>query len=321
MKTTALGSLDVSVVGLGCNNFGRALDQDGTSEVVAAALDAGITFFDTASNYGEGRSEGLLGHALGTRRDEVVIATKFGVPVPGVEGSGGARPDYVRSSVERSLRELNTDRIDLLQLHFPDPETPIEDTLAVLEDLVAEGKVIEIGCSNFDAALLEEAFAASRDGGYPKFVSNQIEYSIIERGPESDGLVDVAISESMALLPFYPLANGLLTGKKRPGEQVEGRLNMDRYQSYLTDRNFAVVDAVRTCATELGVSMPSYSIAWLLAQQTVPSVTPGATRPEQVAGNVEAAAIELTAGDLARLDRLLAEIPVTAIDETTADPR
>jgi aryl-alcohol dehydrogenase-like predicted oxidoreductase len=309
MRTTTLGSLDVSVVGLGCNNFGRALDQASTNTVVSAALDAGITFFDTASNYGEGQSERFLGHALGARRDEVIIATKFGMAVPGAPGLEGARPETIHASVDRSLRELGTDRIDLLQLHQPDPATPIAETLGALGELVQQGKVIEIGCSNLDATQCSEAFAASLDADLPRFITNQIEYSIIVRDPETNGLAEVGAREGMALLPFYPLANGLLTGKKRKGEQVEGRLNMDRYQRYLTDRNFDIVEAVRTFAAERDLTMPVVAIVWLLAQPTVPAVTPGATTPQQIASNVEAAGSELNEADLAYLDDLLSLIP------------
>jgi aryl-alcohol dehydrogenase-like predicted oxidoreductase len=306
MKSAQLGSLEVSVIGLGCNNFGRALDQAGTDVVVLAALDAGITFFDTASNYGEGQSEGFLGNALGNRRDEAVIGTKFGLPVPGFEQSGGARPEYVHAAVERALRELRTDRIDLLQIHFPDPETPIEDTLGAMAELVEQGKVLEIGCSNFDVPLTAQANAASDKNGFPRLVSNQIEYSILERQPEETGLVDQASSVGVALLPYYPLASGMLTGKKRKGEAVEGRLNMDRYARYLTDRSYDIVEGLRGFAERRGVSMAPLAIAWLLAQPTVPSVTAGATKPEQIQSNIAAADIELTEGDLAEIEAIVA---------------
>jgi aryl-alcohol dehydrogenase-like predicted oxidoreductase len=305
MKTAALGSLEVSVIGLGCNNFGRALDQDGTQIVVSAALDAGITFFDTASNYGEGQSEGFLGSALGSRRDEAVIGTKFGLPVSGFEQSGGARPDYVHAGVERALRQLRTDRIDLLQIHFPDPDTPIEDTLGAMAELVEQGKVLEIGCSNFDAVLTKEANDASASNGFPLLVSNQIEYSILERKPEETGLVAQASSVGIALLPYYPLASGMLTGKKRKGEPVEGRLNMDRYSGYLTDRSYDIVEGLRTFAEQRGVSMAALALAWLLAQPAVPTVTPGATKPEQIDSNVAAADIELSDDDLAEIESIV----------------
>lgn len=306
MRYARIGGLEISVVGLGCNNFGRALDQEATTVVVDAALDAGVTYFDTASNYGNGQSERFLGTALGSRRDEVVVATKFGVPVPGVDGSGGARPDYVRAAAERSLRELGTDRIDLYQLHTPDPDTPIAETLGAMAQLVEQGKVLEIGCSNLDAAQTAEALAAADAGSLPRFISNQIHYSLLHREPEENGLEEVAAREGLALLPFYPLASGLLTGKARKGETPQGRLQMDRYQHFLTAANFAIVEGLRAFAEEREVSMVTVAIGWLLARPTVPSVTPGATRPEQIASNVEAAAWRPGAADLVEIERIVA---------------
>lgn len=310
MRTAHIGSIEVSAIGLGCNNFGRALDQEGTNAVVAAALECGITFFDTSSNYGSGQSEGFLGNALGSHRDDVVIGTKFGQVIAGMEGSGGARPDYVRKIMERSLTGLGTDRIDLYQLHMPDPNTPIADTLGAMFELVEEGKALEIGCSNLDAAQLAEALAISDAAGQPRFISNQIEYSMINREPETNGLAQLAATENVALLPFYPLACGLLTGKKRKGEAVDGRLNMDRYQHFLTDSNYGIVEGLRDFADARDVTMPQVALGWLLAQPTVPSVTPGATRPEQVIANAAAASWEPTAEDLAQLASILEGHPV-----------
>lgn len=305
MRTAKVGSLDVSVIGMGCNNFGRALDQAGTDLVVAKALDVGINFFDTASNYGEGQSERFLSNALGSHRDEVVIATKFGLAVPGFEKSGGARPEYVRAAIDRSLGELSTDRVDLFLLHFPDPETPIAETLGAMAELVDEGKVIEIGCSNMDAAELKEALDASDSGGFPRFVANQIEYSLVNRAPEQNGLVDLAVEQHVGLLPFYPLASGLLTGKKRSGEPVEGRLNMDRYQRFLTDENYELTERLRGFSERVEQEMATVALAWLLAQPTVPSVTPGATRVEQVISNAKAAQWQPSASDLAELAQII----------------
>lgn len=305
MRTAPLGSLDVSVIGLGCNNFGRALDQEGTNEVVGKCLEVGINFFDTASNYGEAKSEGFLANALGSHRDEVVIGTKFGLEIPGFEQSGGARPEYVRAAIERSLTQLQTDRIDLFQLHFPDPDTPIEETLGAMSELVDEGKVIEIGCSNLSAEQMTEAAEASRATGSSRFVSNQIEYSMVNREVEANGLVGAAVAEGFALLPFYPLASGLLTGKKRQGQPVEGRLNMDRYQRFLTDENYAVAERLRAFADKVGQDMPVVALAWLLAQPNVPSVTPGATKPEQVVSNAKAAEWIPSDSELAELAELL----------------
>ena len=198
MRTSWIGDLEVSVVGLGCNNFGRALDKVGSAAVVDAALDVGINHFDTASNYGEGQSESFLGAALGARRDDVVIATKVGVPIPGWEGSGGAAPDYVRQVLERSLTELGTDYVDIYMIHFPDPKTPIEDTLAVMSAMVDEGKVRQIGCSNFDPAQLNEALAVSAERGWPPFVCDQVEYSLLHREPEENGLKPLVDTAAVA---------------------------------------------------------------------------------------------------------------------------
>jgi aryl-alcohol dehydrogenase-like predicted oxidoreductase len=213
MDTRRIGSLEVSVVGLGCNNFGRRLDFDATSAVVDAALEAGITFFDTADTYGGTKSEEYLGRALGRRRDDVVVATKFGSKVD--EQRRGARPEYVRQAVEDSLRRLGTDRIDLYQLHWPDPEVPIGETLGALDELVKAGKVREVGCSNFSAEQLREAEEATREGA-ARFVSVQNEYSLLHREPEEEVLPKCE-RLGIAFVPYFPLANGLLTGGSTVG--------------------------------------------------------------------------------------------------------
>jgi aryl-alcohol dehydrogenase-like predicted oxidoreductase len=305
MRTAWIGDLEVSVVGLGCNNFGRALDKEGSAAVVKAALEVGVNHFDTASNYGEGQSESFLGAALGRRRDDVVIATKVGVPIPGWEGSGGAAPDYVRKVLERSLTELGTEYVDVYMVHFPDPETPIEDTLAVMSAMVDEGKVRQIGCSNFDPGQLTEALAVSAERGWPPFVCDQVQYSMLHRDPEENGLADLCLDEGVALLPYYPLANGLLTGKTKRAGEPQGRLRMDRYQEYLTEENFDVVEAVEAFASERDVSMVQVALGWLLAQEAVPAVTAGATSPEQVRANAKAADWEPSAEDMAALEGLL----------------
>jgi aryl-alcohol dehydrogenase-like predicted oxidoreductase len=306
MRTGWIGDLEVSVVGLGCNNFGRALDEAGSKEVVEAALDVGINHFDTASNYGEGQSESFLGVALGGRRDDVVIATKVGVPIPGWEGSGGAAPDYVRQVLERSLTGLGTEYVDVYMVHFPDPKTPIEETLAVMSVMVDEGKVRQIGCSNFDPSQLTEALAVSAEKGWAPFVCDQVEYSLLHRDPERNGLAGLCLKEGVGLLPYYPLANGLLTGKTKRGGEPQGRLRMERYQEYLTDENFDVVEAVEVFAGERGLSMVQVALGWLLAQEAVPAVTAGATSPEQVRANAKAADWDPTAEDLDALRNLVA---------------
>lgn len=307
MRTTHIGNLEVSVIGLGCNNFGRALDAEQSAKVVQASLDAGITFFDTASNYGEGKSESFLGAALGSHRDEVVIGTKFGVPVPGWPDSGGARPDYVRRAFERSISELGIGHIDLYQVHFPDPMTPIADTLGTMNELVKEGNVREIGCSNFDPAQLTEAVGVSRQKSLAAFVSDQVQYSMVHREPEANGLTQTCLDAGVALIPFYPLASGLLTGKTRRGEPPKGRLQMERYRNFLTDENFDLVEALEVFAKEREVTMVQVALGWLLAQEAVPMVTVGATSPEQVAANALAAEWSPTDDDLAALGALLTD--------------
>src|SRR5215218_8240726 len=216
MDTRRIGSLEVSVVGLGCNNFGRRLDSGATSAVVDAALDAGVNFFDTADVYGGTKSEEFLGRALSRRRDEVVLATKFGAQVD--EQRKGAKPEYVGQAVEDSLRRLRTDRIDLYQLHRPDPDVPIEDTLGALDELVEAGKVREVGCSNFSADQLREEEGATPEGA-ARFASVQNEYSLLHREPEVEVLPECE-RLGMAFVPYFPLANGLLTGKYRRGEDA-----------------------------------------------------------------------------------------------------
>jgi aryl-alcohol dehydrogenase-like predicted oxidoreductase len=289
MRTSRIGDLEVSVIGLGCNNFGRALNADGSARVVSAALEHGVNFFDTASNYGEGRSEEFLGAALSGHREEAVIATKVGVEIPGWEGSGGAAPDYVRQVLERSLKGLRTDYVDIYMVHFPDPKVPIEDTLATMSEMVDEGKVRHLGCSNFDPGQLTEALDSSAAREYPAFVCDQVQYSLLHREPETSGLARLCLDREVALLPYYPLANGLLTGKTRRGHPPQGRLKMERYKDFLNDENFDRVEAVEAYAKERDLSMVQVALGWLLAQEAVPAVTPGATSPEQVAANVTAA--------------------------------
>jgi aryl-alcohol dehydrogenase-like predicted oxidoreductase len=311
MRVGTIAGMQVSTVGLGCNNFGRALDLEGTTRVVGAALDAGVTFFDTSDNYGEGRSQEHLAKALGSHRAGVIVATKFGVPVAGIPDSGGAAPDYVRRAVERSLRQLQTDYIDLYQLHKPDPDTPLSATLEVLDDLVRAGTVRAIGCSNLSATQMQEAATIARDEQLTAFVSAQVQYSLLHRAVEHDGVRSVCEQQDMALVPYYPLANGLLTGKVRRGERPVGRLRMDRYQDFLSDRNFDIVDRLRAFATERGRTMLDVAIGWLAAQPVVPTVIAGATSPEQVVSNVAAGRWRPTPEDLQVIDE------ITAPDEAT----
>ncbi|MEU8222399.1 aldo/keto reductase [Kribbella sp. NPDC048915] len=300
--------LTVSVVGLGCNNLGRRLDAGRTEAVVSAALDAGITLFDTADIYrGEhGFSEELLGKALGSRRDEVVIATKFGGDMGGVNGPDwGVRGSrrYIRKAVESSLQRLGTDWIDLYQLHFPDPVTPIEETLAALSELVAEGKVRYIGSSQFAAWQVVDADWTSRSNGLEHFISAQNQYSLLERDVE-DELVPACEHLGIGILPFFPLASGLLTGKYKRGAEPPEGTRLAGQPERLARADFDKIEALETFAAERDLSMIDVAIGGLAAQPAVASVIAGATSPEQIEQNVRAGLWEPTAADLAALDEL-----------------
>jgi aryl-alcohol dehydrogenase-like predicted oxidoreductase len=308
VDTRRIGSLEVSIVGLGCNNFGGRLDQERTTAVVDAALDSGITFFDTADIYGETRSEEYLGKALGPRRDDVVVATKFGVPYEGHEG--GAAPAYVRRAVHDSLRRLGTDRIDLYQVHFPDANTPIADTLGALRELVTQGVVREIGCSNVTADQLREADTAAGGSG-ARFVSVQNHYNILHREPEGPGgVLQVCGDLDVAFLPYFPLANGLLTGKYRPGRpppegsRIAG-MPTQRTADLMSEKAMAVVGELGAMAAEASCSLVDLAVGWLLSRPVVSSVIAGATTPDQVRANAAAGATRLDAGLLARVDAIV----------------
>src|SRR5215213_7212520 len=303
MDMRRVGSLEVSVVGMGCNNFGRRLDVQATSAVVDAALEAGITFFDTADTYGGTKSEEYLGRALGRRRDDVVVATKFGSRID--EQRRGASPEYVRQAVEDSLRRLGTDRIDLYQLHWPDPEVPIGETLGALDELVKAGKVREVGCSNFSAEQLREAEEATREGA-ARFVSVQNEYSLLHREPEREVLPECE-RLGVAFVPYFPLANGLLTGKYRRGEDAPSgsRLDSGRGERLLTERNLDIVERLIEFSQRQGHTILELAFSWLLARPAVASVIAGATSPEQARSNAAAADWELTDEELAEVDSIV----------------
>ncbi len=305
METRHIGSLQVSIVGLGCNNFGWRLDLERTRQVVEAALGAGITFFDTADMYGGTRSEEFLGQALAGRRDTVVLATKFGWRIDD-ERPGGASPRYLRQAVEDSLRRLATDRIDLYQLHKPDPLTPIGETLAVLDELVRAGKVREIGCSNVSVEQLREARAAVREGA-ARFVSVQNQYSLLHRDPER-GVLQECERESLAFLPFFPLASGLLSGKYRRGAPDPGTTRLTATASmkerFLTARNRVAAEALAEFAAARGHTLLELAFSWLASHRAVASVIAGAMSPEQVRANAAAAGWRLSADELAEVDRL-----------------
>lgn len=306
MEKRRIGSLEVSAFGLGCNNFGWKINEATSRNVVGAALDSGVTFFDTADSYGDTQSEVFLGRALGDRRKDVCVATKFGSPLD--ETRKGAKPEYIERAVEDSLRRLGTDYIDLYQLHFPDPATPIADTLGALDALVKAGKVREIGCSNFTAAMLVEAKDAVPEGA-ARFASVQNELNLIKRSDLS-GAMPEAERQGLAYLPYFPLASGLLTGKYREGKPLPGdtRISPDDpyFGSLLESQNLTVVEKLITFAESSGHSVLELAFGWLLAQKPVASVIAGATSPTQVESNAQAAKWRLSAAQLESVAALLA---------------
>jgi len=283
-RTLGDGGPEVSVVGLGTNNFGRRCDLEQTRAVLDAALDAGVTLIDTADIYGDGSSEDYIGRVLEGRRDRVVLATKFGKPMADGPDLPRGSPEYVRWAVEGSLRRLRTDVIDVYQMHDPDPGTPIDETLGALDLLVRAGKVRHVGSSNFTVPQVEEADRVARERGTVRFVAAQNEYSLLERAAE-DELLPACERLGIGVLPFFPLASGLLTGKYRRGEVASvGRLA----GRTIADGQFDRVEALARFAEERGVSLLEVAVGGLAAMPAIVSVIAGATTPEQVSANVEA---------------------------------
>jgi aryl-alcohol dehydrogenase-like predicted oxidoreductase len=301
MEHRKIGSLKVSLVGIGCNNFGWRIDAAKTAEVVDAALDAGINFFDTADMYGTGQSEEFLGKALRSRRDEVVIATKFGLKMG--EGLEGAKPAYVKQALDASLHRLGVDMIDLYQIHRPDDSTPIADTLGALNDAVKAGKVREIGCSNFTVEQLRDARAVKVPA---QFVSVQNEYSLFHRDPEN-GVLQECVQQGIAFLPYFPLANGLLTGKYRKGQSFpESSRAKDGFgPKVFTDENLHRVEGLSGFAESRGHTLLDLAFSWLSSHPEIPSVIAGAKSADQVRANAKAATWKLSAADLAEIDAIL----------------
>jgi aryl-alcohol dehydrogenase-like predicted oxidoreductase len=320
METRRIGSLEVSIVGLGCNNFGWRIDEAATRRVVDAAIDAGITLFDTADIYGGTKSEAFLGRALGARRSRVIVASKFGMEV--APDKKGARPEYVKQAAEDSLRRLGTDYIDLYQLHQPDPAVPIAETLGALDDLVRAGKVREIGCSNMTAGQLREADAVARaasgrgddvagrpfTGSHARFVSVQNEYSLLHREPEAEVLPECE-RLGLAFLPYFPLASGLLTGKYHAGTpapegaRLAGASATSRFGQFMTPEGFVRLDRLGAVAARRGGTLLDLAFAWLLTRPAVASVIAGATSESQVRSNAATAGFRLTNADLEDIDK------------------
>ncbi len=302
MEKRQIGSLSVSVVGLGCNNFGRRIDAAQSATVINAALEKGINFLDTADIYGNGQSEDFIRQALGSRRKDVIIASKFGNLM---EGQGrGAHPDYIRTAVETSLQRLGTDYIDLYQLHVPDPDVPIADTLGALNELVQVGKVREIGSSNFSAEQIRDSEAAVKAGA-ARFVSVQNEYSLLKREAEN-GVLAACAELGIGFLPYFPLASGLLTGKYRQGQPSPEGTRLSGNATWLSEQNLATVEKLISFAEAKGHTILELAFGWLLAKPVVTSVIAGATRVEQIEANAAAASWTLSEAELAEIDQLLA---------------
>jgi aryl-alcohol dehydrogenase-like predicted oxidoreductase len=305
IATRPLGrsGLQTSVVGLGCNNFGRRVDVKATRAVVDEAIDQGVTFFDTADIYGKGDSEEYLGEVLQGRRDQVVLATKFGMDMGDGKGPRGSR-DYILGAVEASLERLRTDVIDFYWYHRPDGETPIAETLGALEELIRAGKVRAIGASNFDAAQLEEADATARENGLTPFTALQNEYSLLVRDAERD-VLPACERLGVGFVPFFPLASGLLTGKYRPGESGPAGARLSGRDEIATEAQFELIAALERYADERDITLTDVAIGALLAQPAVASVIAGATKPEQVRANASAARWQPSEDDLSALRDLL----------------
>jgi aryl-alcohol dehydrogenase-like predicted oxidoreductase len=305
MEHRKIGSLSVSVVGLGCNNFGMRVDESRTHEIVHAALDHGINFFDTADIYGGTKSEEFLGRALKGKRDQAVIATKFGAEVDA--DRKGARPEYVKQACADSLQRLGIDTIDLYQLHTPDESVPIAETLGALDDLVREGKVREIGCSNFDVSQLRQA---RTDAKGVRFVSVQNEFSLFHRAGVKE-VLDECAAQDMAFLPYFPLASGLLTGKFRRGQpRPEGtRLSQGpRAERTVTDENLEIVEKLIAFASRHGRTILELAFSWLLMHEPVSSVIAGATLPEQIRANASSPGWHLSNAEMDEVAQIVSGI-------------
>ena len=313
LRPLGRSGIDVPIVGIGCNNFGGRIDAARSERVIQAALDEGVAFFDTADIYSTGRSEEILGRALNGRRDQAVIATKFGGSMGSPERSGGSRR-WIMEAVDDSLRRLDTEYIDLYQHHFFDAATPQEETLGALNDLVAQGKVRAIGCSNYDGAQIEEAEALAATHGWAHYVTAQNEYSLLKRQPVEGSVLPTAVRLEVGILPYFPLFSGLLTGKYRRGERPPDgtRLGRDsaRARDLMTDGNLDIVEALQEFARQRDIALLDVAIGWLAAQPQVVSVIAGATSAEQVVANARAGRWTPDATDAEEIDRITGRTPV-----------
>jgi aryl-alcohol dehydrogenase-like predicted oxidoreductase len=304
-----IGDIEVTIIGIGCNNFGSRLDSASTDAVVHAAMEVGINFFDTADVYGDGVSEEYLAKALGSRSEEIIIATKFGAQLGEDPSQSGASPRWIEKAVEGSLRRLGTDYIDLYQVHMPDETTPTEDTLEALDHLISSGKVRQIGCSNYSEAQIEDALSTSRERDLAQFASVQNEYSLLHREPQENGVIEACLRHHLALLPYFPLASGMLTGKYTRGKEAPAGsrlagMSASRAGRFANARNFDRVERLEAFVKERGHTVLELAISWLVAQPVVASVIAGATSPKQVWANAEAAKWELLPEDLTEIDRI-----------------
>ena len=309
MEMRSIGAIPVPLAGVGCNNFGRRIDEDRARKVVDAAFEVGATLFDTADLYGDGHSEEFLGRALGRRRDEAVIVSKFGMRTP-PDGLGGGDPVWVVRACEDSLTRLGTDRIDVYLLHTPDDSTPIADTLTAMSRLVDEGKVLEIGCSNFSAEQLDEAEEAAKEQGRPPVRHGAERVQPPRARSARGGAAGLPASSALSFMPYFPLASGMLTGKYRrgqpppPGTRMAGR---DGWNEFLTDERFDVVERLTAFAKEHGHTILELAMSWLATQPEIATVIAGATSPDQVRENAEAVeAWRLSDDEFAEIDELLA---------------
>lgn len=308
MDTRQIGDLEVSALGLGCNNFGGKLDQSATAEVVNAALDLGVNYFDTADAYGE--SEAMLGRSLGARRDQAIIATKFGSGSAVPEGEVAGSAAWVAKAADRSLRDLGVDVIDHYQMHKPDPTTPIVETLGALQELINAGKVREIGCSNFSADQLDEMSTVASDNGLTPFTSVQNRYSVLTRGPESDGVLDACRRNAVGFVPYFPLESGLLTGKYRKGADLPSGSRLEEWAElphgsmFLTDPMFDAMEALIDYAEACDHTILELGLSWLAGKPEIPTIIAGATSAGQVAANAAACSWELDDDARAAIEEL-----------------